>query len=98
MLEPMCHRLTGMRVKKIIDGSVQFLAGTCQVAAQPGGDEIIVDDVRGKPGRIRRLRETLADALHGRSELPGMVSSAAGSSAAIERQVNAANKSAAARR
>jgi len=54
-----------------------------------------VDDVRGKPGRIRRLRETLADALHGRSELPGNVSSAAGSSAAIERQVNAANKSAA---
>ena len=60
-----------MRVKKIIDGAVHLLAGTCQVAAQSGSDEIIVDDVGDKPWGIGLLRETLADALHGRPKLSG---------------------------
>jgi hypothetical protein len=60
-----------MRVKKIIDGTIQLLAGTCQVAAQPRSDEIVVDDVGSEPGGIRRLREALPDALHGCPELSG---------------------------
>ena len=41
------------------------------VAAQTGSDEIVVDDVGGKSGGVRRLRDTLADALHGRPEFSG---------------------------
>src|SRR5580692_10776224 len=56
VLETASDRLAFARTQKGVDGRVKLLA-RCQpqVAAQPGGQQIIIDRVGLERGRVRRL-------------------------------------------